>query len=34
MTTQKNTYSIHCTGDGGSLDANTVVNIIPEWQER
>lgn len=32
--TQKTTYSIHCTGSGGTLDGTKDVNIIPEWQEK
>ncbi len=32
--TTKTTYSIHCAGNGGTLDASTIVNIIPSWQEK
>lgn len=31
---QKTTYTIHCVGSGGTLDASASVTIIPEFQER
>lgn len=32
--TQKTTYTLHCTGDGGTLDQTEEITLIPEWQER
>lgn len=32
--TQRTTYTIDCTGDGGTLHDTTDTALIPEWQEK